>query len=61
MKTDTSHKKYIVGLNCGIPRPGILVRLLVIYEFVEEVQDAAAAWEDGDKTELVEVSRCWIG
>ena len=27
---------------------------LYIYEFVEEAQDAAAAWEEGDKTELVE-------
>ncbi len=26
-----------------------------------EDQDAAAAREEGDKTELVEESRCWIG
>ena len=30
-----------------------------IYESMEEVQDAAAAREEGDKTELAEVS-CWI-
>ena len=27
----------------------------------EEDQDAAAAREEGDKTELVEESRCWRG
>ena len=26
-----------------------------------EAQDTAAAKEEGDKTELVEESRCWIG
>jgi hypothetical protein len=32
-----------------------------IYEFIGEDQDAAAAWAEGDKTELVEESRCcWI-
>ena len=35
---------------------------LFIKEFMEEVQDAAAARKEGDKTELVEESRCcWIG
>ena len=32
-----------------------------IYEFMTEDQDAAAAREEGDKTELVKESRCWIG
>ena len=32
-----------------------------IHEFMGEDQDAAAAREEGDKTELVEESRCWIG
>ena len=32
-----------------------------IYEFMGEDQDAAAAKEEGYKTELVEESRCWIG
>ena len=32
-----------------------------IYEFMGEDQDAAAAREEWDKTELVEESRCWIG
>ena len=32
---------------------GFLSDCLYIYEFVEEVQDATAAWEDRDKTELV--------
>ena len=43
-------------LKCGIP-----VQLFYIYEFMGEDQDAAAAREEGDKTELVEESRCWIG
>ena len=33
-----------------------------IYEFMGDDKDAAAAREEGDKTELVvEESRCWIG
>ena len=32
-----------------------------IYEFMGEAQDAAAARKEGDKTEPVEESRCWIG
>ena len=46
-------------LKCGIPRPGIPVQLnyFYIYEFMGEDQDAAAAREEGDKTELVEESR----
>ena len=32
-----------------------------INEFMGEDQDAAAAREEGDKTEPVEESRCWIG
>jgi hypothetical protein len=35
--------------------------IFYIYEFMGEDQDAAAAREEGDKTELVEESRCWIG
>ena len=35
--------------------------IFYIYEFMEEDQDAAAAGEEGDKTEIVEESRCWIG
>ena len=34
--------------------------IFYIYEFMGEAQDAAAAREEGDKTELVEESRCWI-
>ena len=30
-------------------------------EFMGEAQDTAAAREEGDKTEPVEESRCWIG
>jgi hypothetical protein len=49
-------------LKCGIPRPGIPVQLyFYFYEFMGEAQDAAAAREEGDKMELVEESRCWIG
>ena len=47
-------------LKCGIPRPGIPVQLFLLYEFMGEAQDAAAAREEGDKTELVEESRCGI-
>ena len=32
-----------------------------IYEFMGEALDTAAAMEEGDKTEPVEQSRCWIG
>ena len=32
-----------------------------IYEFMGEAQDAAAAREEGNKTEPEEESRCWIG
>ena len=31
---------------------GFQSNCLSIYEFMGEVQDAAAAWEEGDKTEL---------
>ncbi len=49
-------------LKCEIPRLGISVQLsLYIDEFMGEDQDAAAATEEGDKTELVEGSRGWIG
>jgi hypothetical protein len=48
----------VTTLKCGIPRPGIPVQLsLYINEFMGEDQDAAAAREEGDKTELVEGSR----
>ena len=35
--------------------------LTFMSKFMGEDQDAAAAREEGDKTELVEESRCWIG
>ena len=35
--------------------------IFTFYEFMVEDQDAAAAREEGDKTEPVEESRCWIG
>ena len=35
--------------------------IFYINEFMGEDQDAAAAREEGGKTELVEESRCWIG
>ena len=43
-------------LKCG--RQGSQSNCLYSYEFMEEAQDVAAAWEEGDKTELVEESRC---
>ena len=49
-------------LKCGIPRLGIPVQLsLCINEFMGEDQDTTAAREEGDKTEPVEESRCWMG
>jgi hypothetical protein len=35
--------------------------IIFTFMFIGEDQDAAAAREEGDKTELVEESRGWIG
>ncbi len=40
---------------------GLQSNYFYIYEFMGEDQDAATAREEGNKTELVEESRCWIG
>ena len=40
---------------------GFQFNYFYIYEFMGEDQDAAAAREEGEKTELMEESRCWIG
>jgi hypothetical protein len=41
--------------------PGPIIYFAYIHEFMGEDQDAAAAREEGDKTEPMEESRCGIG
>ena len=49
-------------LNVESRGQGFQSNYFYIYEFmVGEDQDTAAAMEEGDKTEPVEESRCWIG
>ena len=41
--------------------PSPIIYFAYIHEFMGEDQDAAAAREEGDKTEPMEKSRCGIG
>ena len=49
------------GRRVAAPENPLRRRISLCHSVETDDQDAAAAWKEGDKTELVEESRCWIG